>query len=88
MTRAIIVGYIDRLGYLRCTSCARSMLLTEIATYVYADSAPHSAELCDRCGKPVMSAARACGLCARAGTNDFAGPRAHSPSCPKSKEGA
>lgn len=45
---AKIIGYVDKLGYLRCMPC--SILLEADPGYpIWEDSAPHNAEECDNC---------------------------------------
>lgn len=50
---APIVGFVDRLGYLRCRPCTER-LDTGRDHPVYADVGPHNEQPCDTCGRRLI----------------------------------
>jgi hypothetical protein len=57
----IVVGYCDRLGYLRCVHCVdpEAIAAPDAEGYqspIGLDSPPHNVELCDTCGRRLCDA--------------------------------
>ena len=51
-----IVGYVDSLGFLKCSQCMKAHMdscpiCQEHRVPVYRDTSPHNPEPCDRCGR-------------------------------------
>ena len=50
-----VVGYVDRLGYLRCVACTYA-LETGRDVEVRGDTSPHPEEPCEHCKYPLLEA--------------------------------
>jgi len=50
--RERVVGFVDRLGYLRCVECASE---NQQAEPVWNDSEPHASETCETCFRAVLA---------------------------------